>query len=426
MPLDPRISLGVQVPQFESPVNMLGQMYNLQNAARQNQLAQMQMAEYERARAEEEGVRNYLAGGADVNTEAGRRGLLQYGKTGLDVSGKLTEQQSKTTEMQSKQIDQLLKSVEMHGRIMGTATAENWPEVRAKLMGLPGAKPDHFPEMYPGDEAIKSEMLQSMSVKEQLERVKPNLVQTDLDGRKIWRDQNPNSRTFMKEFASDKMEPLPEDVFRQREKVARAGAQPSKYDTSFQEEVSKQDTELFKAAKAAPKAIKTATRVSELLGSKELITGAGANIRLQLAKWLDLGGATEKEKIANTEVLVSSLAEQTLKMFQSSGLGARGMDTPAEREFLQQASVGNISYDAASLKRLATLAQVAAQGTIDDWNVRAKDIPESALKGAGLSREAIRAETQTQSKGTVGAAPAGVDPNVWKYMTPEERNLWQK
>lgn len=200
MPLDPRISLGVQVPQFESPVNMLGQMYNLQNAARQNQLAQMQMAEYERARAEEEGVRNYLAGGADVNTEAGRRGLLQYGKTGLDVSGKLTEQQSKTTEMQSKQIDQLLKSVEMHGRIMGTATAENWPEVRAKLMGLPGAKPDHFPETYPGDEKIKSEILQSMSVKEQLERVKPNPTVINAGGYEVLIDTNPNSPTFNQEI----------------------------------------------------------------------------------------------------------------------------------------------------------------------------------------------------------------------------------
>ena len=47
MPIDPRIALGYQPPQFESPVNMMRQMQMLQSGQQENQLRQAQMENYQ-------------------------------------------------------------------------------------------------------------------------------------------------------------------------------------------------------------------------------------------------------------------------------------------------------------------------------------------------------------------------------------------
>jgi hypothetical protein len=49
MPIDPRIALGYQAPQIESPVNMMGAMANIRNANNQNALAQYQLSSAQRA-----------------------------------------------------------------------------------------------------------------------------------------------------------------------------------------------------------------------------------------------------------------------------------------------------------------------------------------------------------------------------------------
>jgi len=49
MPIDPRIALGYQAPQLESPVNMMGSLANIRNANNQNALAQYQLSSAQRA-----------------------------------------------------------------------------------------------------------------------------------------------------------------------------------------------------------------------------------------------------------------------------------------------------------------------------------------------------------------------------------------
>jgi len=92
--IDPSIALGVKQFEAPNPLNAMAQYTQIQNAQQANQLNQMKMAEYERARAEEEGVRNALArGDIKLDTPEGRAGLLKYGKTGLEYGKALTEQQ---------------------------------------------------------------------------------------------------------------------------------------------------------------------------------------------------------------------------------------------------------------------------------------------------------------------------------------------
>ena len=58
MPVDASIALGVRPAQFESPINQMAKMYEMQNAQQSNQLNQMKMDEYKRGLTEDEAVKN--------------------------------------------------------------------------------------------------------------------------------------------------------------------------------------------------------------------------------------------------------------------------------------------------------------------------------------------------------------------------------
>lgn len=100
--INPNIALSVKPLQLENPMNAMAMYSQIQGAQQSNELNRMKMDEYERARQEEEGVRNALArGDIKLDTPEGRAGLLQYGKTGLEYGKALTEQQKAVTDRQT-------------------------------------------------------------------------------------------------------------------------------------------------------------------------------------------------------------------------------------------------------------------------------------------------------------------------------------
>ena len=100
--IDPSIALGVKPLQLDNPMNAMAMYSQIQGAQQANQLNRLKMDEYERARTEEEGVRNALArGDIKLDTPEGRAGLLKYGKTGLEYGKALTEQQKSAIERQA-------------------------------------------------------------------------------------------------------------------------------------------------------------------------------------------------------------------------------------------------------------------------------------------------------------------------------------
>lgn len=162
-----------------------------------------------------------------------------------------------------------------------------------------------------------------------------------------------------------------------------------KYGEKFAGNIADSDVALRDAAERAPDTAANANRILSLLQSGQVITGSAANVKLQMAKFLNLGGGNDSEAVTNTEILISSLADSTLGAIKSSGLGSGQGFTDKDREFLERAKSGQITYEAASLKRLAELAHKAAGATADKWNKRVKTIPRSAIEGTGISTEPI-------------------------------------
>jgi hypothetical protein len=189
--------------------------------------------------------------------------------------------------------------------------------------------------------------------------------------------------------------PLPAAVEAQKSRIGKASAPNISLSTEkkFGERlgglIADQDAAKLSAAEAAPGAAATADRVLDLIGTGKVITGTGANVRLQIAKALNLAGGTDSDKIRNTEVLISSLAETTLGAIKSSNLGAGQGFTNADRDFLEKAKAGQLTYDSKSLAELARLSRLAAEKSAESWNKRVKQIPASALEGTGISTEPV-------------------------------------
>jgi YD repeat-containing protein len=131
MAINPNISLAVRGVELQDPLAQYSKFAAIQGAQQQNQLAQMQMQEYERTRAEEEGLRNYLSS-ANLTDPAARQGLMKYGKTGFaygaalsaqdkaaleqeETRGKIakakTETEASTFDLQNKKLNFVLQSV---------------------------------------------------------------------------------------------------------------------------------------------------------------------------------------------------------------------------------------------------------------------------------------------------------------------------
>ena len=101
MALDPSIILGAKPVQFDmaqfSPMNTLASAMKFKQSEQDSQLNALKIKEYERARDEEAGLRNYLSGGRemaapDLNLPETRTNLLRFGKKGAEQVEALTKQ----------------------------------------------------------------------------------------------------------------------------------------------------------------------------------------------------------------------------------------------------------------------------------------------------------------------------------------------
>lgn len=159
------------------------------------------------------------------------------------------------------------------------------------------------------------------------------------------------------------------------------------YGQQFGQKLADADVGLYQSAQKAPEILANVETTKKLLNDKNLITGFGAQQRLDLARLgsaLNIGGKDTKETVANTQQLFANRAQATLDSIKDSGLGAGQGFSNKDREFLEAAKLGNITYDKASLQRQLDIEERVARATANKWNSRIKDIPSSATGPTGV------------------------------------------
>lgn len=159
------------------------------------------------------------------------------------------------------------------------------------------------------------------------------------------------------------------------------------YGQQFGQKLADTDVNLYQSAQKAPEMLANVERTKKLLDDKNVITGFGAQQRLDLARLgsaLNIGGKDTKETVANTQQLFANRAQATLDAIRDSGLGAGQGFSNKDREFLEAAKLGNITYDKTTLKRQLDIEENVARATANKWNTRIKNIPQSATGPTGV------------------------------------------
>lgn len=119
MAIDPNIALGVRPIELPNQLAQYGMVSQIQNAQQANQLHQMQMAEYERARTEEEGTRNFLAKANLTDPSVRAQLLTGYGKSGREVYKNLSEAEKAQTEEAARRAKLMQDTQTMYQNLSG-------------------------------------------------------------------------------------------------------------------------------------------------------------------------------------------------------------------------------------------------------------------------------------------------------------------
>lgn len=203
--VNPNIALAVKPIELQDPMAQYGKLIAIQNAQNQNRLADMQMAEYERARTEEQGLRNFLAK-ADFTKPETRTGLYQFGKTGRDYIKTLAEQEAAAAtlaETKSKTTERDYKlRVEKANKAISDIAALNTPEeaiasIDAHLKN--GDIDENKANMLKGRLAAapsfgawqKDMLVNILDAKEKLTMTMPKVARQDVGGQIITIQDNP-------------------------------------------------------------------------------------------------------------------------------------------------------------------------------------------------------------------------------------------
>ena len=207
---------------------------------------------------------------------------------------------------------------------------------------------------------------------------------------------DPVSRQFI--LGPAKSDILSPEAEAQKIRIAAAGRAPGttvnisnekKFGEAFAKNIADADVAKLTTAEGAPRMAQSANRILELANRSDVFTGPAANVKLNIARALNIVGANNQQLISNTEQLIAATGQSTLDAIKGAGLGAGQGFTDKDLKFLQGVAGGTIELTSTTLKELARLQHLTATKSAESWNKRVKQIPSSAIEGTGLSLEPI-------------------------------------
>ena len=407
MPLDPSIILGVKPVQVDmaqfSPMNALTNVMKFKQADQESQMNALKMQEYERTRAEEEGAGNYFRT-ADLSTPEGLAGLNKYGKTGLAYRKSLSDAETAALNQKETQF-----KVQKARKDFIAATQrdtsqnpsdENITAYKQDLLANP-----LFTEAEKAQLVAGADRILAMPIAERkafmasqgasASELKPTISQVNRYGTTdvISTPAFTGAPTTLGTYADV---PLPATVLAQKKDIAKAGASnitqttEKKYGEVFAGKMADSDIAKMTNAEKAPQLAESANRIIDLVKQGNVFTGPIADIKLNVARGLNVLGADNNEKIANTESLIAATGKSTLDAISAANLGTGQGFTDKDLRFLQGIAGGKIDFRPETLTELARLQHLAATRSAEAWNKRSTQLPETATKGTGLSLEPIK------------------------------------
>jgi hypothetical protein len=193
-----------------------------------------------------------------------------------------------------------------------------------------------------------------------------------------------------------------------------------KYADKVAEGSATEDLDAFRGAQAAVDGVRLNNDLlKHLRTNPDMNTGMFAEMKQGIDRLKVLAAQNEKagKRASDTEVLDSMLGSQVFPMIQQLGIGARGMDTPAEREFLRKVMTGTIELQPATLIKMAEIRRDIAKRSVNKFNERVdKGELDEFFKHAMKKKSKI-----TLPQDDDGAAPAAPPMQVIDFSNLPKR-----
>jgi len=134
----------------------------------------------------------------------------------------------------------------------------------------------------------------------------------------------------------------------------------------------KRDIETIDNASAVATNLPKMYETRQLLETGNLNTGILAEYQqiIDRSRKKFLGDQQAGRVVNDTEYLNALLGSDVFPQISALGIGARGLDTPAEREFLREVITGTIQMDRNTLKRMTDFRIRSAERAVEDYNKR--------------------------------------------------------
>ena len=160
--------------------------------------------------------------------------------------------------------------------------------------------------------------------------------------------------------------PSPEEQARQAARAAYGGRVAT---AGAEGDVAQHDTAI-----AAKESIAKMNQLLSHLRSSDAITGMGAEVlkNVERTKVLFLNSEQAGRRVSDTELLDAMMGQDVFPMIKALGIGARGLDTPAEREFLRQVMSGTIPMNKQTLIKMTEMRRDVSSRAIQRWDERVR------------------------------------------------------
>jgi hypothetical protein len=420
MALDPNIALGVRGIEVANPLAQYAQISQLQSAQNQNALAQYQLSAAQRA---DEQQNKLYAAVQQPDFKLDFASAIKYGAPGIAAFKAQTEAEAagltrtKTQgEINKQNVDILDSKLKQSRAFLDTLNPADpnapqqylqWhqanhsdpvigPALKARGVSVDQSRAQIEDAIAKGPQAFADLINGSkLGTEKFMELNKPTTNVVDQSGQKQM-FQTPGLGGAPKSVGTFADVPLPANVFEQKKQIAKAGASnitqttEKKFGEQFASKMADTDIAKMTTAEKAPQLAESANRIIDLVKQGNVFTGPVADVKLNIARGLNVLGASNDEKIANTESLIAATGQSTLDAIKSAGLGTGQGFTDKDLRFLQGIAGGKIDFKPETLTELARLQHLAATRSADSWNKRAKQLPKTATEGTGLSLEPIK------------------------------------
>lgn len=420
MPIDPRIALGVQPIQVADPMARYSQLASIQNAQNQNALAQYQLSSAQRS---DEQQNKLYAAAQQPEFKLDFPSAIKYGAPGIaafkaqeeaaaarltriETQGKIDKQQVDLLDSKLKQQRSFLNTLDptdpnaparyIQWHEANHADPDIGAALRARGITVEQSREQIQRAIAAGPQAFATIINQSkLGTEKFMEMNKPTTATINQGGQtQVFQTPGLGGVPISVGIYADV--PLPPDVLAQKKDIAGASASNisvntgKKYGETFAGKIADVDINKLTTAEKAPLLAESANRIIGIVNRGDVFTGPAADIKLNIARALNLAGANNQESIANTEQLIASTGQSTLDAIKSAGLGTGQGFTDKDLRFLQGVAGGTIGLTSQTLTELATLQHRAATRAADAWSKRSKEIPNDVLAGTGISTEPIK------------------------------------